>query len=180
MLNSQQKQEILKIAREAIALYLDKKEALKLEPDDPELKKPKGVFVTLYKGSRLRGCIGNIIAAKPLYLEVIEMAIAAATEDPRFSPLKKAELDEARLEVSVLSPLKKVNNIDEVILGTHGVLVKAGPRSGVYLPQVATETGWSKEEFMNSLCAHKAGLVPDAWKKKTCQIYVFTACVFGE
>ena len=108
------------------------------------------------------------------------MAIAAATEDPRFYPVKINELKEIKIEISVLSPLRKITDINEIVMGKHGVLVKSGFQSGVYLPQVAVETGWNKEEFMNSLCGSKAGINVDAWKKGKCEIYIFTAEVFSE
>ncbi|MBP7088841.1 MAG: AmmeMemoRadiSam system protein B [Candidatus Omnitrophica bacterium] len=180
LLDDKQKKKLLKIARSTIEHYLEKGEVLNVDVDDPTLKKVFGVFVTLNKDGHLRGCIGNIIGHKPLYLGVRDMAIASAVEDPRFPPLNKSELPKINIEISVLSPLEKITDPDKIILGTHGVLVKKGFRSGVYLPQVATETGWSKEEFMNSLCAQKAGFESEAWKKGSCEIYIFTAEVFGE
>ena len=180
LLNSQQREKLLNLARNTIISQIKTGRAPKLEVDEPVLKEVMGVFVTIHKAGQLRGCIGNIIGRKPLYLGVREMAIAAATQDPRFPALKESELADIDIEISVLSPLKKINSPDEIILGTHGVLVKQGFRSGVYLPQVATETGWSKEEFMNSLCASKAGIAKDAWKKGECEIYIFSAEVFGE
>jgi AmmeMemoRadiSam system protein A len=108
------------------------------------------------------------------------MSVASATQDPRFMPVTKDDLADIDIEISVLSPLKKITNPDEIIIGVHGVLVKNDYTSGVYLPQVATETGWSKEEFMNSLCGHKAGMESDAWKTGACEIHVFTAEVFSE
>ncbi|MCX5710588.1 MAG: AmmeMemoRadiSam system protein A, partial [Candidatus Omnitrophica bacterium] len=130
--------------------------------------------------NRLRGCIGNIIATQPLYLTVRDMALAAAFEDPRFSPVSREELINIGIEISVLSTLKKISSAAEIVLGEHGVLVKNNYTSGVYLPQVATETGWTKEQFMNSLCGDKAGMEPDAWKKGACEIYIFSAEVFKE
>jgi AmmeMemoRadiSam system protein A len=180
LLNDKQKQKLLEISRNTIEQYIKTQKTLKIKVEDATLNKAMGVFVTLNKNGQLRGCIGNIIGREPLYLGVRDMSIASATQDPRFPPLAEAELSKIKIEISVLSPLEKVSNADEIILGTHGVLVKKGFRSGVYLPQVATETGWSKEEFMNSLCAHKAGFEPDAWKKGDCEIYIFTAEVFGE
>ncbi len=179
-LNPRQRKELLKLARNTIELYLKKGEIFEPEIQDPALKQIQGVFVTLRKGGELRGCIGNIIGSAPLYFGVRDMAIASSTEDPRFPAVTEDELSDIEIEISVLTPLKKITNPDEIILGTHGVLVKQGFRSGVYLPQVATETGWSKEEFMNSLCAHKAGIAEDAWKKGKCEIYIFSAEVFGE
>ncbi|MBL7157653.1 MAG: AmmeMemoRadiSam system protein B [Candidatus Omnitrophica bacterium] len=180
LLNDKQKKRLLKLARDTISLYLTKGERLEAQVDDPGLKEVMGVFVTLHKGHELRGCIGNIIGRQPLYSGVIDMAIAAATQDPRFPPLTEDEFGEVTIEISVLSPLKKITDPDEIIPGTHGVLVKKGFRSGVYLPQVATETGWNREQFMNSLCAHKAGIDASAWKKGECEINIFTAEVFGE
>ena len=179
-LNSQQKKELLKIARNTIDLYLRKEEILEPETQDSGLKETQGVFVTLRKAGELRGCIGNIIGSYPLYLGVRDMAIAAATEDPRFPTVAKDELSNIEIEISVLTPLRKITNPDEIILGTHGVLVKQGFGSGVFLPQVATETGWNKEQFMNSLCAHKAGIAEDAWKRGACEIHIFTAQIFSE
>jgi len=180
LLDDQQKKELLKLSRDTITLYLDTGRVLERETDSSALKKVMGVFVTLHKGHQLRGCIGNIIGTKPLYLGIRDMSIASATQDSRFPPVTRDELDDINIEISVLSPLKRVASPDEIVLGTHGVLVRDRLRSGVYLPQVATETGWSKEQFMDSLCAHKAGINPGAWKKGECQIYVFTAEVFGE
>ena len=108
------------------------------------------------------------------------MAIQSSTSDPRFPAVTPGELNDINIEISALSELKKISTPDEIVLGTHGVIVKSGFRSGVFLPQVATETGWNKEQFMSALCAQKAGLAPNAWKKGECDIYVFTAEVFRE
>jgi AmmeMemoRadiSam system protein A len=108
------------------------------------------------------------------------MAVEAAVRDPRFSPLTLSELKNIDIEISVLSPMEKIDNPDKIQLGVHGVLVRKDFRSGVFLPQVATETGWSKDEFMSNLCAQKAGLSPDAWKDRSTEIYTFTAEVFSE
>ncbi len=180
MYNDDQKRELLKIARDTIDLYLSTGKRLDVDTDDELLKEDMGAFVTLHKAERLRGCIGHMVATGPLYLTVRDMAIAAATEDPRFPSMKPGELDEVDIEISALSPMRKIEDPDEIELGKHGVMVKSGFRSGVYLPQVADETGWSKEQFMNSLCAQKAGISPDSWKTGKCDIYVFTAEVFGE
>ncbi len=179
-LNAEQKEGLLKLARDTIGTYLNKQEARAANTADPLLNEVRGVFVTLHKNGQLRGCIGNIIGRQPLYTGVRDMAIASATQDPRFPPLTAAELPHVEIEISVLSPLKKVDDPADIILGEHGVLVRKGFHSGVYLPQVATETGWSKQEFMDSLCAHKAGIEPRAWQTGECEIYVFTAEVFSE
>ncbi len=180
LINAEQKKELLKLARDTITLYLKEKKTLKPQISDPRLEEIMGVFVTLHKGDQLRGCIGNIIGRVPLYVGVRDMAISSSTQDPRFPPVSEKELEDINIEISVLSPLKKIEDPDEIILGTHGVLVKSGWQQGVFLPQVATETGWSKEEFMNALCGRKAGMAADAWKKGKCEIYIFSAEVFGE
>lgn len=180
LLNSQQRKELLEIARQTIILYLTKGEIFQPKTNDQVLKQVMGAFVTIHKNGQLRGCIGHIIAKEPLYLGVRDMAIAASTEDPRFPAMTAEELDDVDIEISVLSPLRKIDDPKEIVMGRHGVIVRDTYRSGVYLPQVATETGWSKEEFLNSLCASKAGMNPDAWKKGKCDIYTFTAQVFSE
>jgi AmmeMemoRadiSam system protein A len=139
-----------------------------------------GAFVTLHERGELRGCIGNIVATQPLYLTVRDMAIASAFEDPRFPSLKEDELKDIDIEISVLSEPQKINDPNIIEMGKHGVIVRSGFRSGVFLPQVATETGWDRDTFMSNLCSHKAGLPADAWKKKGVDIYIFTAEVFSE
>lgn len=180
LLNEQQKKKLLKLARDTISLYLSTGKTLEPKEDDPVLKQVMGAFVTLHKDGELRGCIGNIVGQKPLYLTVRDMAIASASEDPRFNSVTKEELPKIHIEISALSPLEKITDPGKIILGKHGVLVKDLFRSGVYLPQVATETGWTKEQFMDSLCASKAGMSPDAWKTGKCDIYIFSAEVFAE
>jgi len=180
LLNDAQQKKLLKIARDTITTYLKTGSALEIKEDDPVLNKEMGAFVTLHKNGELRGCIGNIIGRGPLYLTVRDMAIESATGDPRFSKVKPEEMKDIDIEISVLSELNKIKSADEIELGVHGVLIRKGFASGVFLPQVATETGWSKEEFLSCLCSQKAGLLPDAWKTGEVDMYVFTAEVFGE
>ena len=180
MLNKSQRKRLLEIARSSIEAYLKTGNNPQPKETDPVLLKEMGSFVTLNENNGLRGCIGNLVGSKPLYLTVSEMAVEAATRDPRFSPVTLSELKNIDIEISVLSPMEKISDPDKIQLGIHGVLVRKGFRSGVFLPQVATETGWSKEEFMSQLCAQKAGFSPDAWKDKSTEIYVFTAEVFSE
>jgi len=180
ILNDQQRKELLKLARDTIVLYLKQGKTLEPEITDPKLKEVMGVFVTLHHNQQLRGCIGNIVGTQPLYAGVRDMAISAATKDPRFRPVTRNELKDIDIEISVLSPLEKISDPEKIIAGEHGVVVRDTFRSGVYLPQVATETGWNREEFMNSLCGQKAGMAADAWKKGECDIYIFSAEVFGE
>jgi AmmeMemoRadiSam system protein B/AmmeMemoRadiSam system protein A len=180
MLNKDQRKRLLEIARSSIETYLKTTAKLEFVEKDPLLLKDMGAFVTLRKGGELRGCIGNLIGNEPLYLSVRDMAIEAAVGDPRFAPVELSELKDIDIEISVLSPMEKISSFDKIQLGVHGVLIRKGFRSGVFLPQVATETGWSKEEFLSNLCAHKAGIEPDAWKDKSTEIYIFTAEVFSE
>jgi len=180
MLNQEQRKKLLGIARKSIEEYLKTGKKLEVNDTDPALLREMGAFVTLHKQGELRGCIGHIQGTQPLYLTVRDMAVEAAVGDPRFPKVELKELENIEIEISALSPLERVASADQIQLGVHGVIVKQGFRSGVFLPQVATETGWSKEEFLSNLCAHKAGLAPDAWKDKNTEIYVFTAEVFSE
>jgi AmmeMemoRadiSam system protein A len=180
MLNDAQRKRLLQIARESITSYVRDGKRREFAESDPLLNKELGAFVTLHEYGELRGCIGNMVGRGPLYQTVADMAIEAATGDPRFPRLSAAEIDKVDIEISVLSEMKRVKSADEIKIPGHGVMVKRGFRGGVYLPQVATETGWSKEEFLTSLCGHKAGLAPDAWKDPATELYVYTAEVFGE
>jgi MEMO1 family protein len=181
MLNDSEKKEALKIARETIEYYFENHGAKKeFSPKEKIFNQKLGAFVTLHKNGNLRGCIGNIIGYEPLWETIRDMAIESAFGDPRFSPLKKDEFDDVEIEISVLSPLKKAASSDEIILGKHGVIVKKGYNQGVFLPQVADETGWSKEQFLGHLCQDKAGLSYDAWKDSNTELYIFTAQVFSE
>lgn len=180
MLNSQQKKELLNIARTTVESYIKDKKIPEFNETDPDLLLHEGAFVTLHKKGELRGCIGNIVGTQPLWLTVRDMAVESSTRDPRFEPVAPDELKDIKIEISVLSQPKRVQDVNEIKMGTHGVIVKRGFNSGVFLPQVATETGWSRDEFLSNLCAHKAGLPADAWKDKKTELYSFTAQVFGE
>ncbi len=151
------------------------------QSDDHQLNAHCGCFVTLKNQDRLRGCIGQFTADKPLIELIAEMAKASATGDPRFfaDPITAGELNQLDIEISVLSPLQLTHQPLSLRLGTDGIYIKRAGTSGCFLPQVATETGWSKEEFLSYCCAHKAGLPPDAWKDAETQIYLFTADIFG-
>ena len=180
-LSQEEKKELLNIARSSIKYYFEHKKAPEIETKHPFLLKPRGAFVTLRKNGALRGCIGNLVANAPLAETVSKMAIQAAFGDPRFLPLDKDELKDVKIEISVLSPLKKISNpFKEIEIGKHGVVIQQGNRSGVFLPQVATENNWDLETFMNQLCLHKAGIPQDAWKTGQAEIFVFTAEVFSE
>ena len=180
-MNENQKQTLLKVARDTVEAVIKREPSQKPQSDDPELNAPCGCFVTLKNHSRLRGCIGQFISESPLIELVAEMAKSSATGDPRFfaDPINAGELDQLDVEISVLSPLQRTDEPLSLRLGVHGIYIKKGRVSGCFLPQVATETGWSKEEFLSYCCAHKAGLPPDAWREPETDVYLFTAEVFG-
>ena len=180
MFNKVQRKRLIDIARSSIEQYLKTGKKIELTENDPVFVRELGAFVTLNEHGELRGCIGHMIGDGPLYLTIRDMAIEAAVHDPRFPPVTVSELKDIGIEISVLSPLERVYSADKIEMGKHGVLVRRGFSSGVFLPQVATETGWSKEEFLSQLCAQKAGLSPDAWKDPATEIYIFSAEVFSE
>ncbi len=181
-LANNERQMLLQIARQSIENYLENKKIPEFKDVLPALKQPQGAFVTLTRNHQLRGCIGRIIEEKqPLYQVVSKMAVSAAVDDNRFSSVSLNEMKNINIEISVLSPIKKIKNpIQEIEIGKHGVIVQQGSRSGVFLPQVATENSWGLEEFMGQLCQQKAGLSWDAWKGDGIDIYVFSAEVFSE
>jgi uncharacterized protein len=180
-MNDTQKQTLLKIARDTVKAVISGGTVPTPKSDDPALNEHCGCFVTLKNGEELRGCIGQFVSDMPLIELVVEMAKASATGDPRFFayPITAAELDELDIEISVLSPLKRTNDPLSLRLGVDGIYIKRGFASGCFLPQVATETGWSREEFLSYCCAHKAGLKADAWKDPKTEVYLFMAKVFG-
>ena len=179
-LNKEQQKRLLEIAQQSVETYIKERKVIKVEENSPTLNKSLGAFVTLKKNEELRGCIGTFEPDKPLYQIVIEMAISAAVNDPRFNPVTESELNDLEYEVSVLSPLKKVDSYEDVEIGKHGVEIIQGLRKGVFLPQVATENNWDRETFLSVLCTQKAGLPTDCYKDKDTEIYVFTAQVFKE
>jgi len=170
---------LLKLARESITRYLI---LSKNEPSVPEasgiMKEHLGAFVTLKKAGKLRGCLGRFDPSVTLYQTITEMAVAAATRDSRFEPLTTNEIDQVEIEISILTPLRKIESIDEIQPGKHGIYIKKGIFSGTFLPQVATETGWTKEEFLGHCSRDKAGIGWDGWK--TAELYTYEAIVFAE
>jgi len=179
-LNDEQKKFLLKIARETVDLYVKTGKAAEFNIQDKRLLNEEGAFVTIHKNGNLRGCIGNIIGRGPLAKTVRDMAVAASSKDPRFPPITPDELPKTDVEVSVLSRPRVTKDVNEIIMGKHGVIISKGFKSGVFLPQVADETGWSRDEFLSQLCSQKAGLPRDCWKNLETKIEIFTAQVFGE
>ena len=178
-LNPEQQEKLLAFARETIRMYLTERKLPPAETSEPIFLQNRAVFVTLHLQGRLRGCIGTLEAHLPLGEAVREYAVAAATQDPRFRPVSPAEVPHLELEISVLSPMRRVATPEEVQIGKHGICVRRGSRSGVFLPQVAPEQGWDLETTLTTLCVEKAGLPGDAWKTGA-EILCFTAQVFGE
>ncbi len=179
-LDLQEKEALLSISRLTLESYLSTK-TIPVIPEDeiPEiLLQPAGAFVSLYKHGQLRGCIGNFLPDEPLYKVVQGMAVAAATRDTRFYPVDEGELENISLEISVLTPLRQIESIEEFKLGLHGIYMKKDGKSGTYLPQVAAQTGWEKEEFLGHCARDKAKIGWDGWKEA--ELFVYEAIVFGE
>jgi AmmeMemoRadiSam system protein A len=178
-LNTHEQQTLLAIARQAIIHGVQTGQEY-IEPrEEKALNQRNGCFVTIKQNGQLRGCIGNFQSELPLFKEVAQMAQASATKDPRFYPLKEIDLDNFKLEISVLSPLQKVEDIEEIEVGKHGIYIEKSFYRGVLLPQVALEHNWNRLTFLQQTCL-KAGLPTDAWKADDADIYVFSAQVFGE
>jgi MEMO1 family protein len=178
--SDKEKEILLGIARNTVKTYVTtrKRPAIDTTGFTPNLKLHTGAFVTLKEKGELRGCIGRFTADMPLYEVVQEMAVASATQDNRFEPVIPAEVAKLEIEISVLSPMKRIDSPDDIVLGKHGIYIKKGYYSGTFLPQVATETGWTKEEFLGHCSRDKAGIGWDGWK--TAELYTYEAVVFGE
>jgi len=180
-MTEKQKRSLLGVTRKVIEAAIRGQPVSQFESDDPLFNEKRGCFVTINNHGELRGCIGNFQPAASLLQTVRQMALAA-TRDSRFThnPITPEELDRIDVEISVLSPLEKTDDPLSLELGVHGIYIKRGLAGGCFLPQVATETDWSKEQFLSNCCSHKAGLPADAWKDPQTQVLLFTAAVFGE
>lgn len=178
-LSKADKELLFKVARASIQAHLQGEAVPPLPEAGPHLGEPRGVFVSLHRQGRLRGCIGYLEAVKPLLQAVQEMAAAAAFHDPRFPPLRPEELPDLEIEISVLSPMRPIKNIEDIEVGKHGLYVQKGLERGLLLPQVATQYHWDRLTFLRQTCG-KACLPQDAWKEPDTRIFVFTAEVFGE
>jgi AmmeMemoRadiSam system protein A len=176
-LSEQDKKKLHDLARQSIAAGLEGKSPPPLTDISTMLREPRGAFVTLHLQGRLRGCIGLIEAVKPLAETIQEMALSAAFCDPRFPPLTSQEYKDIALEISVLSPLQQIKNVEEIQVGVHGLYIRQGPYRGLLLPQVATEYHWDRDTFLQQTCV-KAGLPPMAWKDPETVISVFSADIF--
>jgi uncharacterized protein len=182
MLSQNQRRQLLTIARDTIAAFLDGGRRLELTPADfdEDLRRPSGAFVSLHtKDGELRGCIGSIYPMAPLFEAVSSSALNAAFSDPRFPSLNKDELANVEIEISVMGPLEPVKDASEIEVGRDGLIVSRGRQAGLLLPQVATDYGWDRETFLRQTCV-KAGLPPDSWRSPGCRIERFAAEVFSE
>jgi len=178
-LSLEQKKELLRIARLAVETYVKTNKIPEVEVKDERLKQPGAAFVTLKKFGELRGCIGHIVPQEPLYLCVRDVACSAAKHDYRFPPIKPEELKDLEYEISVLSPMTPVKDINIIKVGRDGLLMKMGPYQGLLLPQVPVEQGWDRDTFLNHTCM-KAGMSPDCWHNSDVQILRFQGLVFNE
>lgn len=179
MLSKTDATHLLKIARDAIIHQIKNEDYSPTPREEKALNQHSGCFVTITQNDHLRGCIGNFQSQQPLYLEVATMAVAAASQDPRFPPMGPDELANFNLEITVLSPLQKIEDINQIEVGTHGIYIIKGLNRGVLLPQVATEYGWDRETFLRQTCA-KAGLIDNAWQQSDTEIYIFSGQIFHE
>jgi len=177
-LSETDKHTLLDIARESMRSAVLGGKKFKVTPEEYSdmLKTTSGAFVTLHNKGKLRGCLGRMTGDLPLYKMIQEMAISASLYDYRFTPVGPDELSKIDIEISVLSPMTRIDDISEIELGKHGIYIQKGVDSGVFLPQVATETGWSSEDFLGHCSRDKAGLGWTGWKDA--DVYIFTATIF--
>ncbi len=177
-LNAAQRRRLLGLARRTIEEYVRTGRRLDVGETDPVLLRPAAAFVSLKKGGQLRGCKGGLEPSRPLAEAVRDCAVTAAAHDSRFPPVRAQELPDLDIEISVLAPLRRIGSAEDIDISKHGVVVRSGGRSGVFLPQVAAKTGWSRDELLSHLCEEKAGLPADAWEHGAA-LYVFTAQTFS-
>ncbi len=182
-LSPEQQQLLLHMARDAITQLVTHGRVPQYQHDDPALAQSAGVFVTLRRRESgelaLRGCIGRVEAPESLLELVPEMAVKAATNDPRFPPVIASELPHLHIEISVLSPLQKLGNVNEIEVGVHGLLIEGHGRRGLLLPEVPLHHNWNRADFLEGICL-KAGLPPAAWQEPTTRLYTFTTFSFEE
>jgi len=173
-------EQLFSISRNSIKTMLYENKGISIDEAKmtKALKEPLGAFVTLKIDGVLRGCIGRFISSDPLYEIVKASAVSSAFEDPRFPALTRQEFEKIDIEITVLGPLRKINNIKDIVLGKHGIYIKKDLRSGTMLPQVATEYGWTVEEFLGHTSRDKAGLGWDGWKNA--EIFIYEGLVLEE
>lgn len=175
-ISPESRQYLLDVARQTVERYVYRKPVQKLEYSDPVLKEKWGAFVTLKIHNGLRGCIGSLVSDKPLPETIADMAVKSAASDPRFPPLSPSEFEHISIDISVMGPIREIEDINEIVIGRDGLVIEQGSRHGLLLPQVATENDLDVPGFLSQTCV-KAGLPPDAWKHGA-KIMKFSAEVF--
>ncbi len=180
MLSRDDKKVLLEIARTTMDSNIRKGKIQEVDENSysKSIQTHAGAFVSLHKDGKLRGCIGRFQPNKPLYELVRDLAISASTKDYRFKPVESGELENIELEISVLTPLEKITDPEEIKLGEHGIYIKKGSSSGTFLPQVATQTGWNLEEFLGHCARDKARIGWDGWKEA--DLYIYESLIFTE
>lgn len=179
MFTQEEKDYLLKTARQSIISAVKNQEPPSYTDCSETLLKNAGAFVTLHKFGELRGCIGYVEAVKPLIETIIEVAPKSALDDPRFMAVSEDEIEDLQIEISVLTPMKEIKDVNEIEVGEHGIMMEKGYNRGLLLPQVATEYNWDRETFLNQT-ARKAGLPYNEWKKGDVRIFIFSAEIFNE
>lgn len=179
-LTETEQDQLLDLAYHTLDAYIRTQMIPKISPLPPRLNIPEGAFITLYHRQRLRGCIGIVVTENPLCETVRDMTIAAATQDNRFSPISFEELPDIEIEISVLSIPERITTIEDMIMGKHGILINKGDKRGVFLPQVANTTGWSKEELLSKLCMQKACIPASSWREPAADLQIFTSMIFSK
>jgi len=178
-INASEKEQLLKLARESLLNHLNKTDIKQPKQTFTGIfNEPLGAFVSLKNGPHLRGCIGRFSPGKPLYQTIEDLSVLSATRDSRFQPVTPEEIDQLIIEISILTPLKKINSIHQILPGKHGIYIKKGTSSGTFLPQVATENQWTREEFLGRCSRDKAGIGWDGWRNA--ELYIYEAIVFSD
>jgi len=179
-LSLEERKLLLQISRESLEHYFQKGTKIEFrEKDIPgNLQVVTGAFVSMYVDGALRGCIGRLSADIPLFKLIQQMSVSAATQDTRFNSIENIELALVRIELSVLTPMKRIYDISELKLGRHGIYIKEGYNSGTFLPQVAENTNWSKEEFLGYCSRDKARIGWNGWK--TAELYIYESIIIKE
>jgi len=179
-LNPEEQKIALEIARKTLENYFNQTEYIPDVSSYPIFQLKRGAFVTLKIKGQLRGCMGNFEPDKTIVEILQDMALSAAFNDSRFQPLTAEEFKNIEMEISVLSPREKISDYNLIEAGKHGVYVQKGKKTGTYLPQVASENNWTKEEFLKSLCEDKSQIGPNCWLDPKTNLYIFTAQIFHE
>jgi len=179
MLSDEDKRFLLRLARDSMEAFASGR-TFQPPAEVPESVRPvQGAFVSLHKAGQLRGCIGYVEGVRPLWEAVRDLAVEAAAHDPRFPPVRPRETEEVDIEISALEPLERIKGPGDFEIGKHGLYIRVAGRSGLLLPQVATEHNWDAPKFLEQTC-WKAGLPPDAWRDPAAELCRFGAAIFGE